>query len=259
MGTGKKQTRIPELPLSRKHPRGDGEEHLEQAMIEQERETPPWGRGRTTGVPGCGKTYGNTPVGTGKNEELKYDLFAKQKHPRGDGEETKGVNCRGNTEETPPWGRGRKVPSYKRMCVCRNTPVGTGKKEKQNALATRIWKHPRGDGEEYSGTFLKLLLVETPPWGRGRKSNHRGRHEGGGNTPVGTGKNTPSRYAGLSVWKHPRGDGEEDEFESGMPVYEETPPWGRGRIRTWLKSTFERRNTPVGTGKNDHDFRLDER
>ena len=135
----------------------------------------------------------------------------------------------------------------------RNTPVGTGKNLCHTRSSHVLKKHPRGDGEEVVVIQVPFLRRETPPWGRGRNKGRSAVMADSGNTPVGTGKNFFAVSLVSFTGKHPRGDGEEPLLCSSYVMEQETPPWGRGRTRHFLRSAFGCGNTPVGTGKNQLD------
>ena len=212
-------------------------------------ETPPWVRGRGHCIRSRGSEIGNTPVGTGKRLLLPVVLILRRKHPRGYGEESTFPVKLYPFAETPPWVRGRVYTNGELYAEFGNTPVGTGKRVFWNDSTCRWEKHPRGYGEECIRTRPLTSSMETPPWVRGRVPMPPLYIIVLGNTPVGTGKSPVVLSVKASMEKHPRGYGEEGDLIGFSGMYQETPPWVRGRATMIMLISKITRNTPVGTGK----------
>ena len=91
--------------------------------------------------------------------------------------------------------------------------------------------------------------METPPRAWGRPAQGNVAQYTLGNTPTGVGKTFHPITATFCVQKHPHGRGEDQLFQLGFFLLQETPPraWGR---RYCCECAFRRfGNTPTGVGK----------
>ena len=198
------------------------------------RETPPRVRGRGPPLDVPHLMGRNTPAGAGKSRTLRSEREEIKKHPRGCGEEERRSTERDKPTETPPRVRGRVCPAERQWRPEGNTPAGAGKSGPAASRRPAPEKHPRGCGEERTGSPGTRRFGETPPRVRGRVCGHRDPIVAHRNTPAGAGKSASSSKTGKPLKKHPRGCGEEvcGIEQHGKTL--ETPPRVRGRGRTPL-------------------------
>ena len=104
---GKRRTRGPQEPLSRKYPRVCGEERRCSAVVTLSSEIPPRVRGRALGADTPGWSIGNTPACAGKSIASMACVGAMAKYPRVCGEEIHLLNVASRLMEIPPRVRGR--------------------------------------------------------------------------------------------------------------------------------------------------------
>ena len=168
-GAGKSLTIFPFISPPWKHPRGCGEESFSAASSWAERETPPRVRGRATRRGRPRTSCRNTPAGAGKSAGGSTQHVGHKKHPRGCGEEWSCPPPGREKSETPPRVRGRAADFGLRRFRLKNTPAGAGKRIPPPASSCKLWKHPRGCGEEFPGWKFCFTGKETPPRVRGRE------------------------------------------------------------------------------------------
>ena len=113
--------------LSRKHPRGRGEDDSRYSHPSAKVETPPRTRGRPTTIRSGTDTGGNTPADAGKTFSYLLLVFVLRKHPRGRGEDFLLLLRRKVCTETPPRTRGRQTAVENAAPVEGNTPADAGK------------------------------------------------------------------------------------------------------------------------------------
>ena len=136
------------MVLDRKHPHVRGEDTVDNAIFECERETPPRAWGRLHLLPFHHQKRRNTPTCVGKTATLWRLKTAMKKHPHVRGEDCERLRMPRHIPETPPRAWGRHMDGDACLDDWRNTPTCVGK------TAVRRWPRPPHR--------------ETPPraWGR---------------------------------------------------------------------------------------------
>ncbi len=105
--TGKTLSKSNRGSQIRKHPRMHGEDAPCHQVRRALWETPPYARGRHTALATGYRSKGNTPVCTGKTDRLLQSPVSAEKHPRMHGEDRVLRWILTQTQETPPYARGR--------------------------------------------------------------------------------------------------------------------------------------------------------
>ena len=144
--------------------------------------------------------------------------------------------------------RGRRNTRPGRTVRLRNTPADAGTTGDGTGSGRGQGEHPRGCGDDRTGSGVTPSPSGTPPRMRGRHEMIQRAGWAEGNTPADAGTTRCGRRPWGRGAEHPRGCGDD------MPSAEEvagaigTPPRMRGRrcgrrCRSWL-----RRNTPADAG-----------
>ena len=150
-----------------------------------------------------------TPAGAGNSFSLPYVSKCARDHPRGCGEQslrTCTVNLRTGS---PPRVRGTGSEDAGRIGKKRITPAGAGNRKLQFRSSLLLRDHPRGCGEQRSGSPWRTPQSGSPPRVRGTANHLNDFTCCFGITPAGAG-NRKKRYAqNIQRWDHPRGCGEQ--------------------------------------------------
>ena len=134
-------------PKVEDHPRGCGENLLQQVDEHALKGSPPRMRGKLSLFSGIVRITGITPADAGKTSPRKREHVQTQDHPRGCGENMAVTNQYENNTGSPPRMRGK--PEYRGHVMCEDgiTPADAGKTERVIQPRKRTEDHPRGCGE----------------------------------------------------------------------------------------------------------------
>ncbi len=231
------------------HPRGGGEDHGPTSNRPENRGTPPRRRGGpmrdTTDRP----DRRNTPAAAGRTWPSSRRRGARTEHPRGGGEDFAMCPLLRTTTGTPPRRRGGPPLALHRRQGPRNTPAAAGRTPRSLASCWRPAEHPRGGGEDDSGTRRPRGRIGTPPRRRGGRDVAARRAHRVRNTPAAAGRTTPGQGSSTPLAEHPRGGGEDGVRTGGVPPLPGTPPRRRGGPELFRAGYVADRNTPAAAGR----------
>ena len=151
---------------------------------------------------------GITPADAGKTGILLPHIVASEDHPRGCGENNRGVKHLAFCPGSPPRMRGKLSENNGYCRITRITPADAGKTMWIKPASPFVRDHPRGCGENVAGAEPQRLTAGSPPRMRGKlmiltATNARSRI-----TPADAGKTLKEQVSWTMFRDHPRGCGE---------------------------------------------------
>ena len=170
------------------HPRVGGEKHRRLQNADQHQGSPPRGRGKGNFVHLADFMVGITPAWAGKRGLNPALAAYNGDHPRVGGEKHLAdfmvVGCPGS----PPRGRGKESGRVNILVRFGITPAWAGKSCSEELRFILYEDHPRVGGEKCGMPLLFLLVVGSPPRGRGKEVIPHPRKTESGITPAWAGK-----------------------------------------------------------------------
>ena len=151
---------------------------------------------------------------------------------------------------SPPHGRGKVPYGPFPLQPARITPAWAGKSRCSSAKGKAVQDHPRVGGEKGPAAQAILIIVGSPPHGRGKVLVvgivlHRA-----GITPAWAGKRICDILGQLFGGDHPRVGGEKSSLLWALSRIQGSPPHGRGKAACGALAGGVQRITPAWAGKS---------
>ena len=166
------------------------------------------------------------------------------------GEKDQPITRAEHEEGSPPHRRGKGGTDRSGDLRHGFTPAQAGKSCSDCRCSNRRWDHPCTGGEKIVETIADLLLMGSPPHGRGKDIVYRHGLSRGGITPAWAGKRTGASASWTTVRDHPRMGGEKVGSLDPLSATQGSPPHGRGKAFSVLRRQFRFRITPAWAGKS---------
>ena len=231
------------------HPRVGGEDDVHSAALGFDLDSPPRGRGRHCPVILQMADSRLTPAWAGKTVIITLRLWSLSTHPRVGGEDDWPCTAVATDDDSPPRGRGRPWWRPRASIGGRLTPAWAGKTMIVGVHSMTRSTHPRVGGEDTRRHPATSWTGDSPPRGRGRRSD-RAHVDGAGRlTPAWAGKTRGPLGVHQRRATHPRVGGEDRHHRPVLAPRLDSPPRGRGRRRGGLRRPGPRRLTPAWAGK----------
>ena len=190
--------------------------------------SPPRGRGKVSSVSMCTRSPGITPAWAGKRSCCASRSRSLKDHPRVGGEKLTSLPKIQPALGSPPRGRGKALHIAGHWVQGRITPAWAGKRVNMISFFLTGWDHPRVGGEKLFVLRRVLVLLGSPPRGRGKDIVVKGRSSREGITPAWAGKRLKrSHRSGIfisgpipfhSVLHRPAGSGGSRAGRDGSPA-----------------------------------------
>ena len=176
-------------------------------------------------------------------------------HPRVGGEKGSGVISKIAGLGSPPRGRG-KVMLFTLLPMGRGiTPAPwAGKSMIVRSVCLSSVDHPRVGGEKIVDFFCMVVIVGSPPRGRGKGRTATTDGKRTGITPAWAGKRSLGCNLAGCTTDHPRVGGEKCCFRSHTLLAWGSPPRGRGKASTARRNPAKPGITPAWAGKSPFDI-----
>ncbi|KPI05046.1 hypothetical protein OK006_6805 [Actinobacteria bacterium OK006] len=193
---------------------------------------------------------GNIPAGAGSSGTGAGGVRAPREHPRGCGEQRGVTSTATPSGGTSPRVRGADVDRPAVRLRFGNIPAGAGSRAGTCGGWPAPREHPRGCGEQTTGSTSTVTLSGTSPRVRGAAHGHRLGIGVAGNIPAGAGSSgCPSTSAGTPR-EHPRGCGEQRLRQALRAAQAGTSPRARGAVTSSLSDSAGGGNIPAGAGSS---------
>ena len=160
------------------HPRVGGEKSYFKCMIDTPIGSPPRGRGKVIKHLVQQLHGGITPAWAGKSSSIRNRRGHQEDHPRVGGEKAVTSAVPSMVLGSPPRGRGKVRKNGAPIRTGRITPAGAGKSKKSSSSKKSSRDHPRVGGEKFTPHLLAVLVLGSPPRGRGKAHRPRCQFEG---------------------------------------------------------------------------------
>ena len=191
---------------------------------------------------------GTTPAGAGTTYRLRAVRDGRRDHPRGRGddigEQVNGIIFAG----PPPRARGRPTSWTKAAASSGTTPAGAGTTPPPSSTGLGARDHPRGRGDDRSGSCTPAPCRGPPPRARGRLATAANASAFPRTTPAGAGTTPCPPRTPATSRDHPRGRGDDGTSRPGPVVCRGPPPRARGRLAGLPTEGEELGTTPAGAG-----------
>ena len=152
----------------RDHPRVGGEKRLCGRGSGGMGGSPPRGRGKGLLIMALSINDGITPAWAGKRLQSLSVSGKDGDHPRVGGEKPRTARPTLKERGSPPRGRGKATHSFTSCSAPGITPAWAGKSSPHVACNSINWDHPRVGGEKPDRIEKTLMLLGSPPRGRGK-------------------------------------------------------------------------------------------
>ena len=233
------------------HPRVGGEKIVDFFCMVVIVGSPPRGRGKGRTATTDGKRTGITPAWAGKSRRRMTSWGGVLDHPRVGGEKGSGVISKIAGLGSPPRGRG-KVMLFTLLPMGRGiTPAWAGKSMIVRSVCLSSVDHPRVGGEKIVDFFCMVVIVGSPPRGRGKGRTATTDGKRTGITPAWAGKRSLGCNLAGCTTDHPRVGGEKCCFRSHTLLAWGSPPRGRGKASTARRNPAKPGITPAWAGKSE--------
>ena len=190
------------------HPRGCGENDIENRIFVKKEGSPPRMRGKPWVVAAPARQSRITPADAGKTSSKMTGTHSCRDHPRGCGENCHPLSRRNTASGSPPRMRGKHNADKASLEQQRITPADAGKTGSDSCRPDLRGDHPRGCGENYFVKPAALRAIGSPPRMRGKQSYTCIGGFRRGITPADAGKTGLGRRIKARTADHPRGCGE---------------------------------------------------
>ena len=227
-GAGSRSRTSRRAPSGRDHPRGRGEQWMTVARAN-------WAGGpspRARGAASCGECLrrggGTIPAGAGSRRPGRCANCPTGDHPRGRGEQTESEPMPGRFEGPSPRARGAAAVVLVRPVRGGTIPAGAGSRPRSAGAWWCRGDHPRGRGEQVSGSAKSTAEGGPSPRARGADLAGGVREVVPGTIPAGAGSRCARRAAGRPGRDHPRGRGEQEARYMATRSDEGPSPRARG-------------------------------
>ena len=232
------------------HPRGCGEQH--QALYYQNDNRGSSPRVRGTDLRGTPEApvHRFIPAGAGNSVPPWNSMVRAPVHPRGCGEQSRQLRKASVTAGSSPRVRGTVTSINPESAPPRFIPAGAGNSPREAPAASRFPVHPRGCGEQFSGSVDAELNDGSSPRVRGTAwpvviETERRRF-----IPAGAGNRAGSLARHTAATVHPRGCGEQVDGSARLDPVGGSSPRVRGTGWGWFRSWSRPRFIPAGAGNS---------
>ena len=165
-------------------------------------------RGKPVTRYGLARPLRITPADAGKTRRTAADYTSNRDHPRGCGENRKGLFLGVLSKGSPPRMRGKLFILLHGQAIIRITPADAGKTRGAVSSGGDKQDHPRGCGENPQMPPEARRLWGSPTRMRGKLAEYNPAIITAGITPADAGKTGGDVQVWVIVWDHPRGCGE---------------------------------------------------
>ena len=191
-----------------------------------------------------------TPAWAGKSTCRASMPTVSWDHPRVGGEKQIGGDNGLDKQGSPPRGRGKGCLESFLATTVRITPAWAGKSAGSHNQWGAARDHPRVGGEKRQHVQRVLIVLGSPPRGRGKDYTPLVDVRAIRITPAWAGKSFPLDSGLLLLRDHPRVGGEK-VLEPKRPIrLLGSPPRGRGKVQCKDKTEGLLRITPAWAGKS---------
>ena len=191
--------------------------------------SPPRGRGKVGHSVISTISSGITPAWAGKSLGICACFPLVQDHPRVGGEKPMSLRAALAPPGSPPRGRGKEEDESFAAHAARITPAWAGKRSLRLRHRCPGRDHPRVGGEKTATTNHEMIILGSPPRGRGKAIRVVQSSRCLRITPAWAGKSFPGILCLILLSDHPRVGGEKLPFSSSALVGLGSPPRGRGK------------------------------
>ena len=230
------------------HPRGCGDMHIVQRLLEHGVGSPPRVRGHDHTFLLMFSAYRITPAGAGTWRRHGRAVRRAQDHPRGCGDMVSVANHALSPSGSPPRVRGHVFSKYCPLSNPGITPAGAGTCHGLFPAAQRPWDHPRGCGDMTADHIAYWLTKGSPPRVRGHAMIEQGVEDEERITPAGAGTCPSLLAACYPCGDHPRGCGDMHIQILIRKRFLGSPPRVRGHDCPLESAGMVRGITPAGAG-----------
>ena len=171
-----------------------------------------------------------TPAWAGKSQGRRAGKRQAQDHPRVGGEKPPPYDQLGRRAGSPPRGRGKGLRRHQQDRGPGITPAWAGKSMIVRSVCLSSVDHPRVGGEKIVDFFCMVVIVGSPPRGRGKGRTATTDGKRTGITPAWAGKRSLGCNLAGCTTDHPRVGGEKCCFRSHTLLAWGSPPRGRGKV-----------------------------
>ena len=227
---GKSYVFGPFRPGSWDHPRVGGEKRFVRNRTQLRLGSPPRGRGKGPLVTGKGIDDRITPAWAGKSCFGEVCVDGLEDHPRVGGEKLGGQQLRGLFGGSPPRGRGKEHDAAVAYGMERITPAWAGKSGTRLDPRCAVADHPRVGGEKSTASRPAVIVLGSPPRGRGKVGAGAVLSRLSGITPAWAGESLSVRGRCRTDRDHPRVGGEKMVPWLFAVLTTGSPPRGRGKV-----------------------------
>ena len=235
--------------ILRDHPRGCGENMLQQLKSNPAAGSPPRMRGKLRYNIAKVIQIRITPADAGKTLLSRVNFRRFRDHPRGCGENGGCIQVVHDGLGSPPRMRGKPRRSARRLAMRRITPADAGKTGGHRPQNPDCRDHPRGCGENGLLTKLFRVVAGSPPRMRGKQYMQDPERLSHGITPADAGKTKVPVLTICLVSDHPRGCGENSVAKQKRAAAQGSPPRMRGKLRHSHSCSMFNGITPADAGK----------